>query len=87
MSDTTLPEPRCAVCGKRPEEIDEYIEAAATENADREDEFAGDHDVPAHPITPTDYVRREEGTYNPESFQFFCTSCYIRIGMPNGRAP
>lgn len=80
MSNEEVQEPRCAICGKRPEEIDEYIEAAEDEN--------DVHDYCNEPrITPADYVRREEGTYNPESFQFFCTDCYIRIGCPNGKAP
>ena len=33
-------------------------------------------------ITPDDYVRAEEGTYNPETGNFACTACYIDIGMP-----
>lgn len=35
-------------------------------------------------ITPDDYVRMEEGTYNPINGHFACDSCYIRIGMPSG---
>lgn len=38
-----------------------------------------------------DYVRDEEGTYNPETNRFACDACYIAIGMPAGpdgwRAP
>jgi hypothetical protein len=33
-------------------------------------------------ITPSEYVREEDGTFNRESNQFCCTSCYIDIGMP-----
>lgn len=37
------------------------------------------------------YVRREEGTYNPETNRFACDACYIAIGMPTSsegwRAP
>lgn len=33
-------------------------------------------------MTPDDYVRAEEGTYNPISGHFACTDCYIRLGMP-----
>lgn len=31
-----------------------------------------------------DYVRNEEGTYNPETNRFACDGCYIAIGMPVG---
>lgn len=38
-----------------------------------------------------DYVRNQEGTYNPETNRFACDACYIAIGMPAGpggwRAP
>lgn len=34
-------------------------------------------------VTPEEYVRREEGTYNPENGHFCCTECYIKIGMPS----
>jgi hypothetical protein len=37
-------------------------------------------------ITPEEYVRQEEGTYNLKTGLFYCTSCYIKIGMPRGRA-
>lgn len=33
-----------------------------------------------------DYVKQEEGTYNPETGRFWCTNCYINIGMPLGKA-
>lgn len=34
-------------------------------------------------ITPTAYVRREEGTLNHGNGHFFCTDCYIKIGSPS----
>lgn len=37
-------------------------------------------------ITPEEYVRREEGTYNSETGYFYCTDCYITLGMPLGKA-
>ena len=37
-------------------------------------------------ISPDDYVIEEEGTYNPKNGHFYCTSCYIKIGMPLGVA-
>lgn len=36
-------------------------------------------------LSAADYVRAEEGTYNPRSNQFACTPCYIAIGMPSSR--
>lgn len=42
-------------------------------------------------ITPDEFVRSEEGTYNPENGHFACTSCYIAMGEPSSprgwRAP
>ena len=32
------------------------------------------------------YVRENEGTYNPDTGYFYCTDCYIKIGMPLGTA-
>lgn len=37
-------------------------------------------------ITPEEYVRQEEGTYNPRTGMFYCTMCYINAGMPLGKA-
>jgi hypothetical protein len=34
-------------------------------------------------MTPEDFVRREEGTYNRENGHFVCTDCYIKIGQPS----
>lgn len=34
-------------------------------------------------MTPDDYVRSEEGTYNPETGHFLCTDCYVNAGMPS----
>jgi hypothetical protein len=34
-------------------------------------------------MTPDDYVRDQEGTYNPENGHFLCTPCYINAGMPS----
>jgi hypothetical protein len=34
-------------------------------------------------MTPIQYVRSEEGTYNPKNGHFACTECYIRMGCPS----
>lgn len=33
--------------------------------------------------TPDEYVRSNEGTYNPNNGHFACDACYIKIGMPS----
>lgn len=37
-------------------------------------------------MTPEEFVQQEEGTYNPETELFYCTECYVKIGMPLGTA-
>lgn len=37
-------------------------------------------------ITPDEFVWREEGTLNRETGFFYCTKCYINLGMPLGVA-
>lgn len=37
-------------------------------------------------ISPEEYIKQEEGTYNPLHKIFYCTNCYISIGMPLGQA-
>lgn len=68
-------QPICIGCGKTPEQLQEYIDAAE-ENDLR---------------SPSAYVRQEEGTYNPENGHFLCTECYFKAGAPSGpngwRAP
>jgi hypothetical protein len=63
-----LPQPICGRCGRRPDEIEEYIEAAKECDDDA--------------ITPDVYVRSEEGTYNKDNGHFLCTTCYVEAGMP-----
>lgn len=36
-------------------------------------------------MTPDEYVREEEGTYNISNGHFACTDCYIAIGQPSSR--
>jgi hypothetical protein len=38
-------------------------------------------------LTPGDWVKQNEGTYNYMSNHFACTECYIRIGMPANPYP
>ena len=64
-----MPSPTCFACGKSPAQILEYVGASDPENY-------------GYRISPDDYVRREEGTYNPQTNRFACTSCYIDAGEP-----
>lgn len=57
---------QCFVCGKKPEDLEDYAECAAEAE-----------------MTVEDYVTEEEGTYNPETGNFACNDCYIKIGMPS----
>jgi hypothetical protein len=34
-------------------------------------------------LSPEDYVRQEEGTFNPINGHFMCIDCYIKAGMPS----
>lgn len=36
--------------------------------------------------SPRDVAMAEEGTYNPRTGKFYCTECYIKVGMPTGKA-
>lgn len=36
---------------------------------------------------PDEWVKEEEGTYNPENGHFYCTECYVKAGSPLGVAP
>jgi hypothetical protein len=38
-------------------------------------------------MTPDEFVKEEEGAYNPENGHFACTDCYIDMGMPALPAP
>lgn len=61
---------RCNGCKKHPNDIDEYTYLAELEGYSSNVEF----------------VKREEGTYNRYNGHFWCTSCYIKAGMPLGVA-
>lgn len=56
----------CTKCGKTHSEINEYVTAAAM------DGYA----------TAEDYVRENEGTFDPVHNKFLCTSCYVALGCP-----
>jgi len=72
-------EPYCFKCGKPSSSFGEYASAVEEDGPFEGGEFGGDaHDSIAA------YVRREEGTYNPETNRFACDQCYIDIGMPVG---
>lgn len=35
---------------------------------------------------PEEYVKENEGTYNEQTGEFYCDDCYIKVGMPLGKA-
>ena len=61
---------RCKGCGKTPEELMEYKMMAEEEG------YASAEEA----------VRKEEGTFNPATGLFWCTDCYVKAGMPSGKA-
>jgi hypothetical protein len=61
----------CKGCKQHPNDIPEYVIEAKSY---------------PQPFTPVDFVKEEEGTYNEETGQFWCTACYIKAGMPLGTA-
>lgn len=44
-----------------------------------------EYDDPRHGtgLSRAEYVRQEEGTYNPDNGHFLCDQCYIDAGMPS----
>jgi len=62
---------KCVICGMKPDEIEEYLYCEG---------YSGDPDW-----TP-EAMAKDDGTYNEELDIFCCTSCYVTIGMPLGRA-
>lgn len=65
-----VPYVRCACCGKEPHEIVEYQAMVEEE--------------PEYYESAVQAVIVNEGTYNPYTGGFYCTSCYIKKGMPTG---
>lgn len=62
----------CKICHNEPKDIEEYVFQPII--------------YPQYYDSPEDYVRKEEGTFNPKTELFYCTDCYVKIGMPLGKA-
>lgn len=60
----------CRGCKKTPNELMEYKMLAEENGYD----------------SPEEAVKKEEGTYNKKTGLFWCTDCYIKAGMPIGKA-
>lgn len=63
--------PRCAGCGMDPNDDRELQLHACSE---------GYGDARA-------FIRHEDGTFNKETWRFWCDDCYIKAGEPLGVAP
>lgn len=65
-----MSELQCCRCRRPPHKIDDYIETShlLSESFDDVEE----------------YIRKEEGTYNPSTNLFACDICYILLGQPGG---
>jgi hypothetical protein len=64
--------PVCIGCNKSPEELMEYVGPAAAESGDLE-----------FTITATAWMVHNETTFQRfEKDKFYCTTCYIKAGMP-----
>ncbi|UOQ93386.1 hypothetical protein MUO14_23955 [Halobacillus shinanisalinarum] len=35
-----------------------------------------------HEMSPVEYVRMDEGTYDIKTDMFCCTGCYVQLGLP-----
>jgi hypothetical protein len=68
---STYGEPRCVICGRKPDEISEYVLQAMIDEGCN---------------NALDFVMKEEGTYNSIENCFCCTDCYVLIGCPSGIA-
>ena len=69
-SEWVIRETKCKGCGKKPEELLEYTTLA--------------EEMEYH--TAEEAVMHEEGTYNQLTGKFYCSKCYIKAGMPLGKA-
>ena len=68
---------KCKCCNKTPSELDYYVNQAIAENKHLKEG--------QRPYTADD-IAKGDGTYNPSTGQFYCFSCYIKVGMPLGTA-
>ncbi|WP_270790064.1 hypothetical protein [Enterococcus diestrammenae] len=57
---------KCAMCGRTPDQIPEYINLAKESDYQSADAA----------------VRYEEETYHPAYDKFICTDCYVKAGQP-----
>jgi hypothetical protein len=71
--------PVCTGCGRGPDHIYEYQELVESEGYE-DDVVSG---LSAAELA----VIRGEGTYNDANGHFWCTECYVKAGMPLGKAP
>ena len=81
MSRKPFPDVRDEVCGRLAADmtyLDHFwAESKEEVNAVEEDE---------RQRRRIEYIRKGDGTYNPGNGHFYCDQCFIKLGMPSGRA-
>lgn len=82
---------RCGGCRRRPHQIPEYLDAIPELNEPAKVEVLDRRRfrlVEDEPILrkverlADEWIRRNEGTFNPETNRFLCSEDYVRAGMP-----
>lgn len=71
----------CIGCGKKPEDIAEYVELACVTKEDYDELIAGPRERLVEAAREACY--ENEGTLNTCTGDFTCTDCYIKLGTPS----
>lgn len=69
------PIPYCNSCGRRGDEINEYLDEVRREQGRADYDLVDIQDV-------EDWIYANEGTISTETGLFTCTKCYLQAGMP-----
>lgn len=74
--DNSIPEePYDPMCGRFAKDMADYDSTIA--------ETQEELDKGITPEQRVEYVRQNEGTFNPQNGHFLCDMCYIKAGMPS----
>lgn len=75
--ESAIPQPYDPMCERLAENM-EYLDTFWAESQEEYDSTP----IEEHPHLRAEYVRCNDGTYNPINGHFLCDSCYIKAGMP-----